>query len=91
MANQTYKYEHLRADRPFQFDSCPDALGFDVIAELVAPTECYEADFMPTASDLNHVWMEIGHTTDNTQWLDIKPALTPELIESVIKTFQPQN
>jgi hypothetical protein len=85
----TYKYEHLRADSQFQFDSCPDALGFDVIAELIAPCFCFSDDFMPTTSDLKHVWMEIGHTEANTQWLDIKPALTPELIDAVMATFTP--
>lgn len=87
----TYKYEHLRTDSEFQFDSCPDALGFDVIAELDAPVCCFDSSYMPTTDDLAFVWMEIGHTPETTQWLDIKPALTPELILAVVKTFQPQD
>jgi hypothetical protein len=88
---ETYKYEHLRADAEYQFNSCPDALGFDVIAELSSPVSCYSDNFMPDVSDLKHVWMEIGHRPETTQWLDIKPALTTELIDAVFKTFQPND
>lgn len=87
----TYKYEHLRADSEFQFDSCPPGLGFDVIAELVAPTHCYSDNFMPDVSDLRHVWMEIGSTIENTVWLDIKKSLPPAILEEIVQSLDKQS
>jgi hypothetical protein len=78
--------DRLEQDSDFCYDSCPDSLGFDVVVQLRLPVITCNAEDT-SHYDIEHVWMEIGSTIENTRWLDVRKSMPRQILDELVQSL----